>query len=55
MRKHRVIRWESELTQLLDEGVVTPEVVKASLERRRRQTAEAFLAKWSKRKRVASV
>lgn len=35
VRKTRAIGWEVELTQLLDEGVVTPELVQASLESRR--------------------
>ena len=53
VRKHRVIRWEDELTRLLDEGTVTPDMAKSSLERRRGKTIEAFLAKWSRRRRLA--
>jgi hypothetical protein len=54
VRKNRVIRWEDELTQLLDSGVVTPDLAKASLERRRGKTIEAFLAKWVKRKQATT-
>lgn len=45
VRKHRVIRWEDELPQLLDKRVVTPDMVKASLERHRSKSVQAFLAR----------
>lgn len=54
VRKHRAIRWEDELGQLLDKGTVTPEVVRASLEHRRAKAVEAVLTKWSKRRRATA-
>jgi hypothetical protein len=50
VRKHRTIRWEDELNRLLDEGVVTPEHVRASVEPRRAKTLDEALAKWAKRR-----
>lgn len=54
VRRNRAIRWEGELTRLLDEGSVTPEMVRASLEHRRAKPVDAFLTKWAKRKRTAA-
>jgi len=51
IRKHRVLRWEDELAQLLEQGVVTPEGVKETLEPRRGRVVDAFLTKWAKKKR----
>ncbi|WP_457322991.1 hypothetical protein [Roseateles sp. P5_E11] len=50
VRKHRTIRWEEELDRLLEDGAVTPEQVRASIEPRRGQTLDAALAKWGKRR-----
>ena len=50
VRKHRAIRWEDELTLLLDKGTVTPELVRASLEHRRAKTVDATLTKWAKQR-----
>lgn len=52
VRKHRMIRWEDDLTRLLDEGSVTPEMVRASLESRRTKVIDLALDRWAKRKRV---
>lgn len=54
VRKHRVIRWEDELTQLLDRGTVTPELVQASLEHRRAKAVDAVLARWAKRRQATA-
>ena len=54
VRKHRAVRWEDELTRLLDEGVVTPDLVRASLEHRRARMVDPVLAKWSKRRRATA-
>jgi len=54
VRKHRAIRWEDELNQLLQEGTVTPELVRASLLPRRAKSVDAALTKWAKRKRAAA-
>lgn len=52
VRKHRAVRWEDELTRLLDEGAVTPDLVRASLEHRRTRMVDPVLAKWAKRRRA---
>jgi hypothetical protein len=54
VRKHRAIRWEDELNQLLDEGTVTPEQVRASLQPRRAKAVDAAVTKWAKRKRTTA-
>lgn len=54
VRKHRAIRWEDELTGLLDAGEVTPGQVRASLEHRRTHVVDPVLTKWKKRRRVTA-
>jgi hypothetical protein len=54
VRKHRAIRWEDELTRLLDEGNVTPEIVRASLEHRRARVVDPVLTRWAKRRRATA-
>lgn len=54
VRKHRAIRWEGDLSRLLDEGTATPEEVRASLKPRRAQAVDAALTKWAKRKHTAA-
>lgn len=54
VRKHRAIRWEDELTRLLDEGAVTPDAVRASLEHRRTHAVDRVLTKWEKRRRATA-
>jgi hypothetical protein len=54
VRKHRTIRWEDELKRLLDDGVLTPELVRASIEPRRGRTLDAALTKWAKRRARAT-
>lgn len=51
VRKNRAVRWEDELTRLLDEGTVTPDLVRASLENRRARMVDPVLSKWTKRRR----
>lgn len=51
--KRRAIRWEDELNELLDEGNVTPEQVRASLKTgRRAKSLDAALTKWGNRRRA---
>lgn len=54
VRKHRAVRWEDELTRLLDEGTVTPDQVRASLEHRRARVVDPMLTKWAKRRRATA-
>ena len=54
VRKHRSVRWEDELTRLLDVGAVTPDQVRASLEHRRTRMVDPVLAKWTKRRRATA-
>lgn len=54
VRKHRAVRWEDELTRLLDEGTVTPDQVRASLEHRRARVVDPMLTKWEKRRRATA-
>lgn len=54
VRKHRAVRWEDELTRLLDEGAVTPDQVRASLEHRRARVVDPMLTKWAKRRRATA-
>ena len=54
VRRHRAIRWEDELTQLLDRGTVTPELVRSSLEHLPAKTVGAALMKWAKRRQATS-
>lgn len=54
IRKHRVVRWEDELGHLLEQGVLTPEGIRETLEPRRGRVVDAFITKWAKKKRVAA-
>lgn len=54
VRKYRAVRWEDELTRLLDEGTVTPDLVRASLEHRRTHMVDPVLTKWAKRRRATN-
>ena len=51
IRKRRVLRWEDELGALLEQGVLTPEGVRQTLDPRRGKGVDAFLSKWAKKKR----
>jgi hypothetical protein len=52
VREHRTIRWEDELERLLEDGALTPELVRASIEPRRGRALDAALTDWAKRKRT---